>query len=48
MTEDEKKKLRAGFVKKKPEEEADQWTEEELIKAAKRIIKRLGLEGKLQ
>ena len=50
MTEDEKKKLREGFKKPvKPETVEDNyWTDDRLIESAKRIIKRLGLEGKLQ
>lgn len=47
MTEAEKQKLLAGF--EKPEQDVeDPWTEERLIAAAKGIIKKLGIEGRLQ
>lgn len=52
MTEEEKKKLLAGFVKAEPEPgeepEEDPQREEKLIATARRIIERLHLEGKLQ
>jgi hypothetical protein len=53
MTEDEKKRLLAGFVKaEQPEQEEepdeDPQREEKLLAVAKRIIERLNLEGKLQ
>ena len=49
MTEDEKKKMIEDFRKGRTEDEetADDWTDEEIIEAAKRIMKRLGLEGEL-
>ena len=48
MTEEEKRKMREGFVKQEPEEAtADYWTDDRLIEAAKRIIKRLGIKGEL-
>lgn len=47
MTEDEKKKLLAGFEKLEQDAE-DPWTEERLIAAAKGIIKRLKLKEVLQ
>ena len=47
MTEAEKQKLLAGFEKSEQDAE-DPWTEERLIAAAKRIIKKLRIEGKLQ
>ena len=49
MTEEEKKKMLAGF-QKPPEipEQDTYWTEDRLRETAKRIIKRLHLEGELQ
>ena len=47
MTEEEKRKTFEEFKKTEPEQE-DPWTEEEILKAAKRIIRRLGIEGELQ
>jgi hypothetical protein len=47
LTEDEKKKMLAGFEKPAREETPDPWTEEKLIEAAKRIIKKLNIEGEL-
>ena len=47
MTEDEKKKLRDGFRKPVKEKPVEQWTEDEMLAAAKRIMKRLGIEGDL-
>ena len=48
MTEEEKKKLLAGFQKPATDEEdTEDWTEEEILKSAKRIIKKLRLEGKI-
>ena len=43
MTEEEKKKLLAGFVKAEPEPEEDPQREEKLIATAHRIAERLGL-----
>ena len=53
MTEEEKKRLLAGFVKTEPkvepeEEQEDPQREEKLLATAKRIIERLHLEGELQ
>ncbi len=48
MTEDQKKKLLEGFRKVTDDEEiTDDWTEEEVLEAGKRIIRRLGIEGQL-
>jgi hypothetical protein len=47
VTEDEKKKMLAGFQKPKQDDAPDPWTDEMLIAAAKRIIKKLKLEGEL-
>ena len=46
MTEEEKRKLLAGFVKAEPEPEEepeDPWTDAEMLKAAHRIAERLGI-----
>lgn len=43
MTEDEKKKMLEGFQKPEQDDDPDPWTEEELLKTAKRIAERLGL-----
>ena len=49
MTEDEKKKMLAGFEKPAQDDVEDgYWTDERLIEMAKRIIERLGLDGELQ
>ena len=47
MTPEEKKRLLDGFRKPDPEPE-DPWTEERILEAAKRIIRRLHIEGELQ
>ena len=51
MTDEEKKKMREGFLKKKPEEpekiEDDYWTNERLIAMAQRIKDKLGLSEEL-
>ena len=48
MTDDEKKKLLEGFRKPVQDDQHDPWTEEEILKAAKRIIDGLGLTEELQ
>ena len=49
MTEDEKKKMLAGFQKPEGEEVDDgYWTEDRLLEVAKQIIERLEIEGELQ
>lgn len=50
MTEEERKKLLQEFLKPIQDEDeiTDQWTEEEILEAAKRIMRRLGIEGELQ
>ena len=46
MTEDQKKKLLEGFRKADDDDEIeDDWTEEEILEAGKRIIRRLGING---
>ena len=47
MTEDEKKKMLAGFQQPVPEDEdsGNDWTDEEILEHAKRIMKKLGIEG---
>lgn len=48
MTEDQKKRLLDGFRKTADDDEiTDDWTEEEVLEAGKRIIERLGIEGEL-
>ena len=48
MTDDQKKKLLEGFRKAADDDEiTDDWTEEEIMEAGKRIIERLGIEGEL-
>lgn len=50
MDEEEKKKLLAGFqTRNNDDDESDvDWTEEELLEHAKKIIRRLGINGELQ
>jgi len=49
MTDAEKRKLLDGFKKPEPEViDDDYWTDDRLIEAAKRIIKKLRLHGELQ
>lgn len=49
MTDDERKKMLDGFQQNVQDEaEDDPWTEEEILKAVKRIIERLGIDGELQ
>ena len=47
MTENEKKRLLDGFRQpvRGDDEITDDWTEEEILEAAKRIMKELGIEG---
>ena len=48
MTEDEKKKKLEGFQNPAADEDiTDDWTEEEILEAAKRIMKRLGIKGEI-
>jgi hypothetical protein len=47
MTEDQRKKMLADFGHPVHEEIEDDWTEDEIIESAKRIIKKLNLEGKI-
>lgn len=48
MTDDEKKKMLAGFQKQVQDDQpAERWTQDEILNAAKRIMKRLGIEGDL-
>ena len=48
MTEDEKKKMLAGFEKTAQDAGDDYWTDERLREMAKRIIERLHIDGELQ
>lgn len=50
MTEEEKKRMLQAIQDGKPEAENpdDDWTEEEILAAAHRIMKRLGIDGKLE
>ena len=50
MTEEEKKQMLAAFEMPQQEPEVDEtyWTDERLIEAVKRIIRRLDLDGELQ
>lgn len=50
MTDDEKKKRLAEFQKpiQDDDDEGEDWTEEELLEHAKRIIRKLGLKEELQ
>jgi hypothetical protein len=48
MTEDQRKKMLADFRHPVQDDEiTDDWTEEEIIESAKRIIKKLNLEGEI-
>lgn len=47
MTEDKRKKMLADFGHPVQKEIEDDWTEDEIIESAKRIIKKLNLEGKI-
>ena len=48
MTDDEKKELRKRFDEPKAEEDLykDDWTEEEILAVAKKILKRMGIDDK--
>lgn len=43
MTSEEKKKMLDGFKKPAQTDNTDDWTEDEVLAALKRIIERLGL-----
>lgn len=50
MTDEEKKRMIQAIQDGKPEEEdpADDWTTEDILAAAHRIMERLGIDGKLE
>ena len=45
MTEEEKKKMLAGFQQPVADGNTDDWTDEEIMESAKRIMKKLGIKG---
>ena len=47
MTEDEKKKMLAGFEKPVVAPDVEPQSDDELIEMAKRIMERLGIEGEI-
>ena len=47
MTEPKKKHTLDDFRQPKRDETADDWTQDEILEAAKRIIKEMGIDGEI-